>query len=80
MSEEEAITLLAGCKTLVRQLVATNCTHELTGADLKVLRGFRRVWLAGLTKRELVRQAAGLTTEEMVVLLGTLVLYEWQIT
>jgi thiamine monophosphate synthase len=79
MSEEEAIILLTSCKRLAQQLVATDCNYSLSVADRKALRGLRRVRQAQLIVNERIRLAAGLTTEEMVVLIGTLLLHEWSI-
>lgn len=66
MSDEEAISLLAGCKKLAHSLEKEEFDYPLTEEDLLRLADFKQVWLTNLATRQDIVQASGLTLAQLL--------------
>ncbi|NWJ97136.1 MAG: hypothetical protein HXX20_15230 [Chloroflexi bacterium] len=76
LNEVEALSFLIEGNLLVKQLFYNRDLYDLTEADLKKLRAVRRVCEAGYLHNPALLNAAGLSMENLAMLLGTLTFYE----
>src|SRR5579859_6892246 len=73
MSEAEAIVLLAKSKGLAEQLLLKDGFYTLSASELNQLRAVQQVVKAGWIS---CLNAAGVSLDELIILLGTLKLYD----
>lgn len=66
MTDQDAIDLLAGCKSLAQSLEKEEFDYLLTEQDLLRLEDFKKVWLTNLVTREDIRRASGLTPAQLL--------------
>lgn len=66
MTDEEAISLLAGCKPLAQALEKEEFDYLLTEEDLLRLADFKKVWLTNLATRQDIVRASGLTLAQLL--------------
>jgi hypothetical protein len=78
INEVEAIALLVEGKPLVKQILSTRGLYEFTETELMKLRAVRKVCKAGHIYNQAVLQAAGVSMEDLAMLLGTLTFCERQ--
>lgn len=76
MSEAEAIVILAGSKVIAEQLLDKEEFSALSTAELNQLHAVQQVVKAGWTNDSNCLKAAGMGLEELIILLGTLKLYD----
>lgn len=70
MENFEAVTLLKDCKPLAQRLISSNYNIKLVPQELNSLNGVQKVYKAHLLLDDAVLQAADLSVDEVVVLLG----------
>jgi len=76
MGEIEAFILLSQATPLVKQMRSDEGLYKLSEADLIKLQGVRRVCKAGYSRNYRILGAAGLTMNDLAMLVGSLTFHE----
>ncbi len=77
MRDEEAVKILAACKSVASKLQAADAYYRLTKQELRNFERFKQVWETGQAIDDEITRLAGVTLEELAILVGLMANVDW---